>query len=278
MAVVHGIVEWIEANKKDFEPPVCNKCMFSDQLKVFFVGGPNSRKDYHLEEGEELFYQFDGDMVLKVVENGEFKDVAIKQGEMFLLPGRVEHSPQRFEGTMGCVVERTRKPNEMDCLRYFCDSSKERLWERWVHLKDVVKDLPPLIKAFHSSEACKTGKPDASSFVVAAPFEPVARSLEKPVNLEKFIEEHLPQLEKGPVPVFDSAKYSTQVLLFGRGKHSIPSGEGETIVFQQRGSSKVAVEGKESGVTAFHISRVPNGKGCDLTVEEGVAVVVKMVA
>jgi len=32
-------------------------CIFrygAGQLKVMFVGGPNSRKDYHIEEGEEV--------------------------------------------------------------------------------------------------------------------------------------------------------------------------------------------------------------------------------
>jgi 3-hydroxyanthranilate 3,4-dioxygenase len=65
--VVQDTNDWVQQNEKDFQPPVCNKCkylklskitlfigMFSDQLKVFFVGGPNSRKDYHLEEGEEV--------------------------------------------------------------------------------------------------------------------------------------------------------------------------------------------------------------------------------
>ncbi|VDM67000.1 unnamed protein product [Strongylus vulgaris] len=166
---------WIAENQRDFVPPVCNKCMFAEQLKVFYVGGPNSRKDYHLEEGEEFFYQRDGDMVLKVIEHGQPRDIVIKEGldikfktpektamtynirEIFLLPSRVEHSPQRFANTIGFVVERTRENTEFDCVRYFVEPSNERLFERWFHLKDVVKDLPPLIKAFHSSEEYKTG-------------------------------------------------------------------------------------------------------------------------
>ena len=52
------------------------------QLKVMFIGGPNVRKDYHMEEGEEIFYQVKGDMVLKIVEMGVHKDVLIKEGEV----------------------------------------------------------------------------------------------------------------------------------------------------------------------------------------------------
>lgn len=76
------IPQWIQDNQEDFVPPVCNKCMFSDQLKVFYVGGPNQRKDFHLEEGEEFFFQRKGDMVLKVIEKGQVRDLVIKQGRI----------------------------------------------------------------------------------------------------------------------------------------------------------------------------------------------------
>ncbi|VDP13414.1 unnamed protein product [Heligmosomoides polygyrus] len=181
--------------------------MFSDQLKLFFVGGPNSRKDYHLEEGEEFFYQKTGDMVLKVIERGVPRDVVIREGEIFLLPSRVEHSPQRFPDTIGFVVERSRDNTEFDCVRYFVGSTTERLFERWFHLNDVVRDLPPLIRAFLSSEEnnagltyeCKylpkglactqavLGIPGPNSFRVNAPYEPIPVTLPKPIKLREFI-------------------------------------------------------------------------------------------
>lgn len=78
-----GMHKWIEENKSSFVPPVCNKLMYgAGQLKVMFIGGPNVRKDYHMEEGEEIFYQVKGDMVLKIVEKGVHKDVPIKEGEV----------------------------------------------------------------------------------------------------------------------------------------------------------------------------------------------------
>ncbi|EDM02712.1 3-hydroxyanthranilate 3,4-dioxygenase, isoform CRA_a [Rattus norvegicus] len=100
------VKSWVEENRASFQPPVCNKLMHQEQLKIMFVGGPNTRKDYHIEEGEEVFYQLEGDMVLRVLEQGEHRDVVIRQGEIFLLPARVPHSPQRFANTMGLVIER----------------------------------------------------------------------------------------------------------------------------------------------------------------------------
>lgn len=79
---VVNVDKWIAENEKAFLPPVCNKLMHLSQLNIMFVGGPNSRKDYHIEEGEELFYQVKGDMCLKLVENGKHKDVRIREGEV----------------------------------------------------------------------------------------------------------------------------------------------------------------------------------------------------
>ena len=78
--------------------------------------GPNGRTDYHVNQGEEFFYQIEGDITLKVVEENELKDIKIKQGEIFLLPGGIPHSPQRPENTVGLVIERKRRENELDGL------------------------------------------------------------------------------------------------------------------------------------------------------------------
>merc|ERR1712106_1122308 len=101
---------WVSENEKFFLPPVCNKMMHNDQLKVFYVGGPNQRKDFHLEEGEELFYMRKGNMSLPILTNGDFRTINIKEGDVFLLPGRIPHSPQREKDTVGLVIERKPSP------------------------------------------------------------------------------------------------------------------------------------------------------------------------
>ncbi|GIY12599.1 3-hydroxyanthranilate 3,4-dioxygenase [Caerostris darwini] len=115
------------------------------QLKTFFVGGPNSRKDFHMEEGEEFFYMLKGDMRLVVAEKGQFRDIKIREGEVFLLPAQ-------------------RSSSETDLLRYYIDGSDEILYEKWFHCENL-EELGPLIKEYFNSEAHKTGRPIPGSLL-----------------------------------------------------------------------------------------------------------------
>ena len=90
---------WIDENRHLLKPPVGNKVVYENtEFIIMVVGGPNTRKDYHIDEGEEFFYQLEGDMVLRIMQDGKPKDINIKEGEIFLLPPKVPHSPQRFNG------------------------------------------------------------------------------------------------------------------------------------------------------------------------------------
>ncbi|KDN51967.1 3-hydroxyanthranilic acid dioxygenase [Tilletiaria anomala UBC 951] len=112
---------WIKENRHKLQPPVGNFCLFqSDDYTVMVVGGPNARSDYHYQPTEEFFYQVEGGMLLKIVEDGKFKDIRIEEGEMFMLPAYTPHSPVRFENTVGLVIERTRPENCPDEMRWYC--------------------------------------------------------------------------------------------------------------------------------------------------------------
>ena len=101
---------WINQNRHLLKPPVGNKCVWKDgDYIVMVVGGPNSRKDYHYNETPEFFYQLEGDMVLKIINNGVPEDVHINEGDIYLLPPKVPHSPQRGANTVGLVIEYPRK-------------------------------------------------------------------------------------------------------------------------------------------------------------------------
>jgi 3-hydroxyanthranilate 3,4-dioxygenase len=149
--------QWIEDNRHLLKPPVGNKKIWEDtDFDVFIVGGPNARKDYHINQSEEFFYMIEGDMTLKVVEDDEFRDIAISEGEIFLLPSGIPHSPQRQADTVGLVIEHKRPEGVEDGLRWYCDECGEVLYEEFFHLTDIVEQLKGAIEAFWASDEKRT--------------------------------------------------------------------------------------------------------------------------
>ena len=151
--------KWIEENRHLLKPPVGNDQLWKDDnvdFMVMIVGGPNVRKDYHVDESEEFFYQVEGDITLKIVEDGEFREVEIKEGDVFLLPPGVPHSPQRPANTVGLVIERNRKEGELDGFVWYCDNCSEKLHEKFLQLTDITTQLKPVFEAFWGDEAART--------------------------------------------------------------------------------------------------------------------------
>jgi 3-hydroxyanthranilate 3,4-dioxygenase len=154
-----NLLEWIDAHRDALRPPVCNKELFEHgDFIVQVVGGPNSRTDYHYDEGPELFYQIEGEMLLKTVQDGKFVDIPIRAGEIFLLPPRMPHSPQRFQDTVGIVVERKRAPHEQDGFIWYCARCANKLHEEFLHVSDIVEDLPPVFERFYTNIDARTCK------------------------------------------------------------------------------------------------------------------------
>ena len=149
---------WIEQNRELLKPPVGNKNLFveSGDYIIMIVGGPNARKDYHLNESEELFYQLEGDILVKIQEDGKSKDIHIKEGDMFLLPAGIPHSPIRGENTVGLVIELNRKEKMQDGLLWFCDKCNHKLHEFTFPLKNIEKDFIGRFKEFYASKELRT--------------------------------------------------------------------------------------------------------------------------
>ncbi|QQS30661.1 MAG: 3-hydroxyanthranilate 3,4-dioxygenase [Sphingobacteriales bacterium] len=152
--------KWIDENRHLLKPPVGNKQVFhaNDDFIVMVVGGPNSRKDYHYEEGEELFFQVEGDITVKIIEDGKPVDIHIREGEMFLLPPRVPHSPRRGPNTVGLVIERYRKPGEKDGFLWYCENCSAKMHETYFDLTDIETQLPKVMSEFYGSEELRTCK------------------------------------------------------------------------------------------------------------------------
>ncbi|MGH8285709.1 MAG: 3-hydroxyanthranilate 3,4-dioxygenase [Steroidobacteraceae bacterium] len=143
---------WIDENRHLLKPPVGNKRVFADsEFIVMVVGGPNARKDYHVDPAEEFFYQLEGSMLLKTIQDGKPVDVPIAQGEILLLPPRVPHSPQRYANTVGLVIERERRAGELDGFQWYCERCNQLLYEEFFALEDIETQFPPLFRRFYDS-------------------------------------------------------------------------------------------------------------------------------
>ena len=154
-----NLKKWIDEHRYLLKPPVGNQLVYKDsEFIVMVIGGPNSRTDYHVDVGEEFFYQIEGDMVLKVIEDSRQVDVPICEGEIFLLPANVPHSPRRPASTIGLVIERTRQAGELDGFLWYCEGCGEKLYEEYLQVSDIVLQLPPVFERFYASDANSTCK------------------------------------------------------------------------------------------------------------------------
>jgi 3-hydroxyanthranilate 3,4-dioxygenase len=161
MKAPFNLNKWIEENRDLLKPPVGNKNLYKEagDYIVMVVGGPNARKDYHYNESEELFYQLEGDINVRIQQDGKAVDVPIKAGEMFLLPAKIPHSPIRGENSVGLVIERVRKgTNLQDGLLWFCEKCNHPLASYYFKLDNIEKDFLPRFKEFYGSLDKRTCK------------------------------------------------------------------------------------------------------------------------
>lgn len=148
---------WIEENRHLLKPPVSNKVIFKDSnFIVMVVGGPNSRTDFHVNQTDEFFYQIEGEMFLRTLnEEGKFEDIWIKAGEIFMLPAGIPHSPQRLEGSIGLVIEKTRDQDDQDGLQWYCEKCYTKLYEEYFHLTNIEIQFGAVFDRFYNSEHTK---------------------------------------------------------------------------------------------------------------------------
>lgn len=152
--------KWINENRHLLKPPVANKNLYIDSgdYIVMIVGGPNARKDFHYNEGEELFYQLEGEIQIAVQTDHGKEIMELGAGDMFLLPAKVPHSPIRTEGSIGLVIERKRdlSTSSKDGLLWYCDQCNEKLYEVYFPLNDIEKDFLSHFEYFYNSENLRT--------------------------------------------------------------------------------------------------------------------------
>jgi 3-hydroxyanthranilate 3,4-dioxygenase len=158
IAAPFNLMKWVDENRALLRPPVSNRAIWQDgDFIVQIIGGPNTRTDYHVDPYEEVFYQLKGDMTLPVIDGTDHREIPIREGEIFLLPSLVPHSPQRPDpDSIGLVVERTRPDGVPDAFEWYCESCGARVHRAEVQLRDIVADLPPVFAEFNSNVELRT--------------------------------------------------------------------------------------------------------------------------
>ncbi|KAK0748046.1 3-hydroxyanthranilate 3,4-dioxygenase [Apiosordaria backusii] len=156
-----NLPKWLEENSHLLKPPINNYCVYNEGFTVMIVGGPNARTDYHINQTPEWFYQYRGAMLLKVVDPSitspnnpadKFKDIIIRQGEMFLLPPNTPHNPVRFADTVGIVLEQKRPEGSIDRMRWYCQKCHEIVHEASFHCTDLGTQIKAAVEDFKESE------------------------------------------------------------------------------------------------------------------------------
>ncbi|KAI2628966.1 3-hydroxyanthranilic acid dioxygenase [Xylaria nigripes] len=158
LSVPINLPKWLAENSHLLKPPVNNYCVYNEGFTVMIVGGPNARTDYHINQTPEWFYQHKGAMLLKVVDDGQFRDIVIREGDMFLLPGNTPHNPVRFADTVGVVIEQRRPQDSIDRMRWYCQEGDcgDVVHEAAFHCTDLGTQIKAAIEEFMKSEDNRT--------------------------------------------------------------------------------------------------------------------------
>jgi 3-hydroxyanthranilate 3,4-dioxygenase len=151
---------WIDEHAEKLKPPVGNQQVWADaDFIVTVVGGPNQRTDFHDDPLEEFFYQMQGNAWLNIMDRGQPDRIDLKEGDIFLLPPHVRHSPQRPEPMSRClVIERQRPQGVIDGFEWYCPNCNALVHRVEIQLQSIVHDLPKLFEQFYSNPEARVCK------------------------------------------------------------------------------------------------------------------------
>ncbi len=151
-----NLKQWVDENRRNWGQ---RRIIWEDSDFIAFVTrGPNSRTDFHIDPGDEIFYQLEGELNLHYMTAEQKHEIAvITEGELFLLPANVPHSPRRGEGSWTFVIERKRRPDEQDRFVWYCEKCGTKLYETTVRFDDptnAVKRANDSMKANKDLRTC----------------------------------------------------------------------------------------------------------------------------
>jgi 3-hydroxyanthranilate 3,4-dioxygenase len=167
-----NLKRWIDEHRELLKPPVGAEMIWKDsQFVIMIIGGPNARRDFHINPGDEFFYQLEGNMVLEYIDpEGRRRKETIREGDVLLLPANTPHSSQRPAKTVGLVVERVTRPDEPEGYAWYCERCDEQLYQLSRGQGDILQDLRKASAEFNASDSLRTCK--ACGYVQPVPTGP----------------------------------------------------------------------------------------------------------
>lgn len=156
--VPFALMDWIRRSMTGGLGPVANKEVFRHSDFVFqILKGPDRRNDFHLDPYDEIFYQLKGSVWVHLIgENGRRRVAEVKAGGVLLVSAFTPHSPRRPPGSLGLVVERPRREQELDGIAWYCEQCGHKLDEVWLPCKDIEVQLAGALAAFNADVARRT--------------------------------------------------------------------------------------------------------------------------
>jgi len=127
---------------------------------VFIARGREYRSEFHINPSDEVMYMIKGEMKLHYrTPEGKEEILVLPEGSATYTAGGIPHSPRFPPDAFLLVIERMRRPGEVDRFQWFCDGCGNFLHEEKFVVADYSSDpVSQAYKNFFDSEEARTCK------------------------------------------------------------------------------------------------------------------------
>jgi 3-hydroxyanthranilate 3,4-dioxygenase len=127
---------------------------------VFVARGRAYRSEFHINPSDEVMFQIKGEMRLHYrTPEGKEEVAVIAEGSAIHTPAGIPHSPRFPPDAYAMILERARRPGEIDIFQWYCPQCDHKLHEEQFSVGNYGED--PVGKAyrnFYYTEAHRTCK------------------------------------------------------------------------------------------------------------------------
>lgn len=135
------------------------KVLWQEEESLAFVArGRDYRSEFHIDPSDELMYQLRGTTYLHYLTPQGKEEVAVlPEGSVLRIPAGTPHSPRYPSDAYALVIERKRRPGEVDSFRWFCPSCHHLLHEEPFVVRDYREDpVSTAYRNFYGNERART--------------------------------------------------------------------------------------------------------------------------